>query len=57
MHRYEISYRDNGILKNRGFGYKDKFDRFLSRLLKNPARYTEIRTLDNTVPHGLETLY
>lgn len=27
MYRYEVSYREDGILKNRGFGYKDDFDR------------------------------
>ena len=57
MWRYEISYRDNGILKNKGFGYKEDFDKFLSRLFKKPSRYTHIRTLDNTVPYGLEVCY
>ncbi len=54
MWRYEVSYRDNGILKNKGFGYRDKFEKFLARIRKNPSRYTEIRTLDNTVKGGLE---
>ena len=50
MCRYEISYRDNGILKNKGFGYRDKFEKFLARLLKNPSRYSEIRTYDGDYP-------
>lgn len=57
MWRYEVSYRDNGILKNKCFGYKDKFDKFVKRLLRNPNRYTEIRTFDATVPNGLKVTY
>lgn len=53
MWRYEVSYRDNGILKNRGFGYRDAFEKFVGRLLKNPGRYTKVRTFDATVPGGL----
>ena len=53
MWRYEVSYRDNGILKNKGFGYRDKFEKFVNKLLKNPSRYTNIRTIDCTVPNGL----
>ena len=47
------SYRDNGILKNKGFGYKDKFEKFVNKLLRNTSRYTEVRTIDCTVPGGL----
>ena len=50
MWRYEVSYRDYGILKNKGFGYKVRFEKFISKLLNNPERFSEIRTLDNTVP-------
>ena len=57
MWRYEVSYRDNGILKNKGFGYKDKFDKFVAKLFANPTRYTEVRTIDCTVPHGLYRNY
>ena len=53
MWRYEVSYRDNGILKNKGFGYKDQFDKFVNKLLRNTSRYTEVRTIDCTVPGGL----
>lgn len=57
MWRYEVSYRDNGILKNKGFGYNDKFNKFVAKLLANPARYTEVRTIDCTVPYGLYRNY
>ena len=57
MWRYEVSYRDNGILKNKGFGYRDKFEKFVNKLLKNPSRYTNIRTIDCTVPNGLYIEY
>lgn len=57
MWRYEVSYRDNGIIKHKGFGYKEKFDRFVNKLLSNSSRFTEIRTLDCTVPHGLYRNY
>jgi len=50
MWRYEVSYRDNGILKNKGFGYKVRFEKFVQKLLENPSRFTEIRTIDCTVP-------
>lgn len=57
MWRYEVSYRDNGIIKHKGFGYKEKFDRFVNKLLSNTSRFTEIRTLDCTVPHGFYRNY
>lgn len=57
MYRYEVSYRDNGILKNKGFGYKDKFEKFVNKLLRNTSRYTEVRTIDATVPDGLYVEY
>ena len=50
MWRYEVSSRDNGILKNKGFGYRVRFEKFIAKLLNNPERFSEIRTLDNTVP-------
>lgn len=57
MWRYEVSYRDNGILKNKGFGYKDQFDKFVNKLLRNTSRYTKVRTADHTVPGGLYVEY
>ena len=57
MWRYEVSYRDNGILKNKGFGYKDQFDKFVNKLLRNTSRYTEVITADHTVPGGLYIEY
>jgi len=57
MYRYEVSYRDNGILKNKGFGYKDQFDKFVNKLLRNTSRYTEVRTADHTVSGGLYIEY
>lgn len=57
MWRYEVSYRDNGILKNKGFGYKDKFEKFVNKLLKNTSRFTEVRTADHTVSGGLYIEY
>ena len=52
MWRYEVSYRDNGIFKNKGFGYKDKFEKFVNKLLKKPSRYTNIRVLDGDIPYS-----
>ena len=56
MWRYEVLYRDNGIWKNKGFGYRDKFEKFVNRLMNNPARYTYIETFDATVPHGYKEI-
>lgn len=53
MWRYEVSYREDGILKGKGFGYKDKFEKFLNRLTRK-ANVTEIRIWDNTVKGGAQ---
>lgn len=34
MYAYEISYRENGICKFKGFKYKDQFDKAIARLSK-----------------------
>ena len=52
MYRYEVLYKENGIWKNRGFGYRDKFDKFVTRLMNNPVRYTYVETFDATVSCG-----
>ena len=49
MYKYEVSYRENGILKIKGFTDKEKFEKFVARISKS-AKYTEIRTMDNTKP-------
>ena len=54
MWRYEVMYIDNGITKGKGFGYKDKFDRFVEKLMKNPGRYTYVCTFNADVPGGLK---
>lgn len=43
MKPYEISYRENGTLKNKGFSYKADFEKFLNRISKK-TNITEIRT-------------
>ena len=52
MWRYEVLYIDNGITKGKGFGYKDKFDRFVTKLMKNPTRYTYVKTFNADIPGG-----
>ena len=32
MTRFGIQYRENGLVKNRGFKYRDQFDKALARL-------------------------
>ena len=32
MYAYEIQYRENGILKAKGFKYREQFDRFIARM-------------------------
>jgi len=32
MWAYEIMWREEGILRNKGFKYRDQFDRFLRKL-------------------------
>lgn len=34
MYAYEISYRENGLYKFRGYGYRDQYERALARLSK-----------------------
>ena len=52
MYRYEVLYKENGIWKNRGFGYRDQFDKFVTRLMNNPVKYTYVETIDATVSGG-----
>ena len=52
MWRYEVMYIDNGITKGKGFGYEDKFNRFVEKLMKNPARYTYVKVFNNAVVDG-----
>lgn len=34
MSKYEVSYRENGILKGKGFKSREQFDRFIAQLNK-----------------------
>lgn len=52
MWRYEVSYIDNGVLKGKGFGYRDQFEKFVNKLLKKPSRYTNIRVFDGDIPYS-----
>ena len=45
MYRYEVTYREKGIYKGKGFKYRDQFDRFMAKALRNPNRYTEVRVI------------
>lgn len=45
MWKYEVLYRENGILKNRGFGYEDQFNKFLGKLSKK-ANVQIVETFD-----------
>ena len=46
MWRYEVLYREDGITKYKGFGYKDKFERFLNRMSRK-SNVTILATLNN----------
>lgn len=47
MHAYEVCWRENGLMKFRGFKYRDQFDRFIARMMKK-ANVQLIESMDNT---------
>lgn len=47
MWRYEVAYLDkDGLYRWKGFGYADKFDRFLTRLQKKGLKVVSLLNMD-----------
>ena len=48
MYRYEVAFKnENGVYQWKGFGYADKFERYLKKLVKKGLQILSISDWDS----------